>query len=181
MVRGGDDGTAGPGVQSVIFLDEHTGELCLRLRRRKNRPQGSLLKRVCCCKGSIEICPVHILWESFFKRMEPGCAPWAHVSATLARTRLRESLHALQVSGSCSQRSCCACAVCDRFRVPTLMVPMTSAGVMPRRVVHFLFACVLAWVASVNVGPAREWCTTGGHSRRWRMARQVGCTVLGSQ
>ena len=97
MIRGGDDYIAKPGEQSVLFLDEGTGELCLRLHRRKNRPQGSLLKRVCCCKGSTEICPVHVLWEKFFKRLEPGCAPWAHISATLARTRLRDSLHALQV------------------------------------------------------------------------------------
>ena len=107
MKRGGGDFIAGPAEQSVLSLDECTGELCLKLHRRKNRVQGSLLKRVCCCKGSPEICPIHVLWEKFFKLLRPGCAPWGSLNANQARTRLRESLRALQVWFVSSQRSCC--------------------------------------------------------------------------
>ena len=98
MKRGGGDFIAKSCDQSVLSLDADTGELCLRLRRRKHRDQGSLLKRVCCCKGSPEICPIHVLWEKFFMHLEPGCAPWkGFVNAQQARTRLRDSLHVLQV------------------------------------------------------------------------------------
>ena len=108
MMRGGGDFIAKPDEQSVLFLNECTGELCLRLHRRKNREQGSLLKRVCCCKGSPEICPIHVLWEKFFKQLSPGCAPWkGHISAPHARSRLREALQALQVVFMYLQRSCC--------------------------------------------------------------------------
>ena len=108
MKRGGGDFTATPDEQAVLWLNECTGELCLRLHRRKNREQGSLLQRVCSCKGSPDICPIHILWDKFFKQLSPGCAPWkSHISAPQARSRLRDSLRALQVVSMLSQRSCC--------------------------------------------------------------------------
>ena len=56
------------------------------------------MKRVCSCKGSPEICPIHLLWDKYFRQLIPGCAPWkGHISAPQARSRLRDSLCALQV------------------------------------------------------------------------------------
>jgi len=102
MKRGGGDFTPSPIEQSVLSLDDYTGELCLKLHRRKNRPHGSLLKRICCCNKSPEICPIHVLWEKFFKQLRPGSAPWGSVTGNQARASLRDSLHALQVWVQCT-------------------------------------------------------------------------------
>ena len=101
MRRGGENVTTGPNEwqKSVLFFDESTSELCLKLHRRKNKERGSVLKRVCSCSsGTPELCPVHVLWEKFFKSMEPGTAPWwMGINAGEARTQLRNSLQAMQV------------------------------------------------------------------------------------
>ena len=42
-------------------------EISIRLRRRKNRPRGAFVRRVCACKSSAELCLVHRLkqrWEA---------------------------------------------------------------------------------------------------------------------
>ena len=119
MRRGGGDFTPSPTEQSVLFLDNDTGELCLKLHRRKNRQHGSLLKRVCCCSKSPDICPVHVLWEKFFKELRPGCAPWGNITSNQARSRLRDSLHELQVWGQCLNRACVAAYVA--YQVPNAM------------------------------------------------------------
>ena len=45
--------------QPVVFMDKH--QLCLKLARRKNMPQGCLLKRSCWCASCSARCPVHVL------------------------------------------------------------------------------------------------------------------------
>ena len=129
MKRGGSDFVPKPAEQSVLFLNEDTGELCLRLHRRKNRPQGSLLKRVCSCKGSPDMCPIHILWDKYFRQLSPGCAPWkGHISAPQARSRLRDSLRALQVCAGTHSVHVVSSFVFVRFRMQNFMAPMTFVG-----------------------------------------------------
>ena len=45
--------------QSVI--EPRDDSIVLKLRRRKNKPEGSLLTRTCWCSKSPEVCPVHVL------------------------------------------------------------------------------------------------------------------------
>ena len=84
------------GGQSVIYLDENE-TLCLKLKTRKNKMRGSLLKRTCSCKACPEMCPVHALWHGFFKKLPVGAKPWANLNATKARERLRDTLDELEV------------------------------------------------------------------------------------
>ena len=89
MMRGG------PGVdsnaQSVLLLD-HEGSLVLRLKSRKNKQTGSVLKRKCSCSGCPTMCAVHGLWHGFFAHLQPGSQPWADISATSANRLLREAV-----------------------------------------------------------------------------------------
>lgn len=74
--------------------------LCLKLKRRKNKPQGSVLKRACWCHDCACTCPVHVLWP-FFKRLNVGQAAFPGVSAGGALKQLRSVLHTLGVE-NCS-------------------------------------------------------------------------------
>ena len=99
MCRGGDGFEPSSGEQSVIWLEDDT--LCLRLLRRKNRPQGSgIMRRKCCCQGNPHICPLHVVWDRFFSKLAPGTKPWSEVSAGHARASLRDLLAKLGVSVS---------------------------------------------------------------------------------
>jgi hypothetical protein len=85
------------GHQCTVFLDSD-GCVCLRLRRRKNRPGGSLLRRKCACTACPRICPVHVLWLQFFAKLPLGAQPWIAVSADNARKKLRTTLGRLGVA-----------------------------------------------------------------------------------
>ena len=64
--------------QAVIFVDGD--RLVLKLRRRKNRIQGSVLSRACWCRHDEKTCPVHVLGP-FFASMDVGSRPFAHFTA----------------------------------------------------------------------------------------------------
>ena len=82
--------------QTLIWRDGDT--ICLRMRRRKNRPQGSgVLRRQCSCSGSVHMCAVHTLWDKFWASRAEGEQPWAHIGPSQARARLRRLLQRLQV------------------------------------------------------------------------------------
>ena len=92
--------------------------LCLKLGRRKNKPEGSLLKRtcwsaiaglwsialllcvehssLCCvrCKENPFTCPVHIAWP-YFEKLEPGQAAFSGIRPAKALGQLREMLDRL--------------------------------------------------------------------------------------
>ena len=67
-----------------------------KLRRRKNKPGGSLLKRACWCHQCACICPVHVLWL-FCLRLDVGQAAFPGVSAGPALRQMRDVLHMLGV------------------------------------------------------------------------------------
>ena len=98
-------------------------DLVLKLRRRKNRPQGSVLRRRCCCSSCKECCPVHVLGP-LLQATSQGQRLFKGVTASNALRTLREMLektgvddaqsycthdfrrgHALdlQVSGKCAK------------------------------------------------------------------------------
>ena len=62
-------------------------EVCLRLRRRKNRPQGSgVMRRGCTCNGgSTHMCAIHGLWDTFFEDLPDGHQPWQRIGPSQAR------------------------------------------------------------------------------------------------
>ena len=97
MKKCADDSGQADGAQSTIWRDGD--EICLRLLRRKNRPQGSgIMRRRCSCAAGVRTCcAVHTLWERFFALLPDGTCPWAAVSPSQAMTRLRRLLQVLGV------------------------------------------------------------------------------------
>ena len=94
--RGSSTETAPAEKQTVIWREDD--EVCIRIRRRKNRPGGSgVLRRRCCCQGTVELCPVHTLWDRFFKHLPCGAEPWRHISANAAIEKLRAVLRRLGI------------------------------------------------------------------------------------
>ena len=89
----GDEGPA-PSWQSGLFVRGE--ELCLRLRRRKNRRHGRFLTRGCWCRQSPTTCPVHVIgrWLATRQRGEPL---FPGVTPALALRTLRRHLGALAV------------------------------------------------------------------------------------
>ena len=81
---------------SAVWLNSQ-GQLCLRLKTRKNRQtSGSLLKRKCKCAGSCALCPVHTLWK-YLAGFPVGSQPFASISAGNALVQLRTVLGRLGV------------------------------------------------------------------------------------
>jgi len=82
--------------QSIAWFDGSA--VCIRLRRRKNREQGSgVLRRFCTCKGEPLTCMVHAFWARFLEKLPDGACPWAQVTAGQARNRLHRILRVLKV------------------------------------------------------------------------------------
>ena len=65
--------------------------ISLKRTRRKNKAEGSLLKRFCWCRHCKDICPVHVLGK-FFGRFPDGTRPFTKFSAATALSCLRECL-----------------------------------------------------------------------------------------
>ena len=83
--------------QSVLQLVGDT--VCLKLRRRKNLPSGSVMSRACWCKRSPDTCPVHTLWP-FFEACGENVKPFAHITPRTALSHLRHILCELRVPES---------------------------------------------------------------------------------
>ena len=67
------------GRHSALWVDSAT-VACVRLRQRKNRPQGSLLKRACSCHlGSRQLCLPHRL-QDFLLGKKVGSKVWTMTS-----------------------------------------------------------------------------------------------------
>ena len=95
MMRGGTEVHG----HSVLLKE---GENCvtLRLKSRKNRPHGAVIKRYCSCGSNAAqahpMCPVHSLWDSFFADLQPGAQPWARLSPAAVNAHLRRTLTRLE-------------------------------------------------------------------------------------
>jgi hypothetical protein len=87
--------------QASVFMDgEH---LCLKLKRRKNKAGGSLLKRACWCRQCKVTCPVHVLWP-FFQQFEVGQAAFPGIKAGAALKQLKDVLQFLGLENFGSYR-----------------------------------------------------------------------------
>lgn len=86
---------------AVYCADE---EITLYLRRRKNRPGGSVLTRRCWCAEYRDTCPVHVL-GAFFKGKRPGEKVFHGVTAALALQELRSMLHELGIPNAPAYRT----------------------------------------------------------------------------
>ena len=85
--------------QTAIWLDADA--LCIRIKRRKNRQQGSgVLRRKCSCQGDPKTCAIHVLWDKFLAELPLGTCPWACITPAVARDRLRHLLQKLGVPES---------------------------------------------------------------------------------
>ena len=85
----GINGVTGDG-QAVVFRDGDT--VCLKLRSRKNRPCGSVLKRGCWCTSHTTLlCPVHTLWP-YLEGFGVGQRVFQDISASNALSTLRAYL-----------------------------------------------------------------------------------------
>ena len=89
------EGAVGSEAQSVLTLEGC--ELVLRLKRRKNRPGGSTLRRKCWCRSSPTTCPIHVLLPAF--QGSQGVALFAGITACAALSVLRRLLGELGVAG----------------------------------------------------------------------------------
>ena len=77
--------------QSCLWFSD--GRAYLRLARRKNRPQGSLLWRSCWCRRSSVTCPVHAL-QPWAAQFPSGAALFPGITAGEALRTLRVMLSA---------------------------------------------------------------------------------------
>jgi len=88
--------------QSCLYL---SGDLlCLKLAKRKNKVNGSLLKRGCWCHSCKLTCPVHSLWP-YFEDMQIGHKPFAKMTPASALARLRCFLRELDVADAHKYRT----------------------------------------------------------------------------
>jgi hypothetical protein len=94
--KGSPDDPALAKMQTLVWKEGN--EVCIRILRRKNKPQGSgVIRRECTCKGCVDTCAVHTLWTRFFEKLATGHQPWALISPNEARARLRAVLDRLGV------------------------------------------------------------------------------------
>ena len=103
MCRGSPDDAALAGKQTLIWREGD--EVCIRMLRRKNKPKGSgVLRRKCCCQQGARadiysslVCPVHTLWDRFFRLLPEGTEPWKDTTEKEALAKLRELLGKLGI------------------------------------------------------------------------------------
>ena len=94
IVRSGS-GLADNGVeQAQIYMEDNT--LFLKLAQRKNKPDGSLLRRECWCNDCKFTCPIYVLW-AYFEKLDLGCRPFFGITPACALGTLREMLLTLKI------------------------------------------------------------------------------------
>jgi hypothetical protein len=77
------------------FMLLHSVQVVLRLAKRKNMPQGSVIRRSCWCRQCKCSCPVHVLWN-FFDAVPVGVTPFANLT-NVANKLLKECCAKLRV------------------------------------------------------------------------------------
>ena len=88
--------------KASIFLQED--HLILKLKRRKNRDGGSVLKRACWCSSCKVTCPVHVL-APYFVSCGAGCMPFEAFDAKSALSILRGWLQHLGIPDALAYRT----------------------------------------------------------------------------
>ena len=80
--------------QATVWVE--ADRIVLKLQRRKNRPNGSLLWRACWCSTCKATCPVHVL-GAYFQGLACGAAPFVARTPGAALGSLRDILSFLNV------------------------------------------------------------------------------------
>ena len=88
-----------PGQKPQSMLELHGEELRLTLRKRKNKPQGSVLVRKCWCHESARTCPVHVLGP-IVVAAAPGSPLFGGLTAAKASHTLKLMLKEIGVAGA---------------------------------------------------------------------------------
>ena len=91
-------------VQHQAVVQVSRDSITLRLRRRKNKEGGSLLKRKCWCATCSKTCPVHVLGR-FLLDLGPDMTPFSIFSAQGVLATLRRWLQVLQVPNALHYRT----------------------------------------------------------------------------
>lgn len=76
----------GHGQQAIVVVEHDC--IILKLARRKNKPEGSVLKRHCWCSQCEATCPVHVLGK-YFSSLPVGAKPFASFTPATALKVLR--------------------------------------------------------------------------------------------
>ena len=76
----------GHGLQAIVLVENDC--ISLRLARRKNKAEGSFLKRYCWCSECEATCPVHVLGK-YFSEFPVGAKPFACFTPATALSVLR--------------------------------------------------------------------------------------------
>ena len=105
----------------MVFLDAD-GVLCIKLKSRKNRPEGSLLRRSCSCAAHPRMCVAHELWNGYMEQLELGAQPWADITPSSARDELRSTVAALDVRSTFSQQHAHIAVHCSCVQVKSPML-----------------------------------------------------------
>jgi hypothetical protein len=85
------------GIHSAIMMKGD--ELVIRLRKRKNRPHGSVISRACWCKRCEHTCPVCVVGR-WLQTVGPGVEIFKHITAHKATEDLRRRLKILKVQSA---------------------------------------------------------------------------------
>ena len=94
----------GPRVGHQAVLAREGEDLVLHLRRRKNKRDGSVLRRRCWCGESSITCPIHTLWRSVSDAPD-GTALFHSITPANALGVVREVLSALEIPKAHEYRS----------------------------------------------------------------------------
>ena len=70
--------------------------LFLKLAQRKNKPDGSLLRRECWCNDCKFTCAIHVLWV-YFEKLDLGCRLFFGITPACALGPVREMLLTLNI------------------------------------------------------------------------------------
>ena len=91
------------GIHDTAILRQTGAKLILSLKRRKNKPTGSVLTVGCWCKECSETCPVHRIGP-FLTNVPEGVKAFPDISAASALSGLRDTLALLGVANAESYR-----------------------------------------------------------------------------
>ena len=94
------DATSLPKGRDIWLWLDSKGILCLRLRRRKNRPEGSLLMRYCTCSiVGTRLCVKCRVASMALNKVPAGTMLWK-TNASQFRNQVAEMLKLLRVEGA---------------------------------------------------------------------------------
>ena len=136
--------------QAVLYKDD--GKLFLKLRCRKNRPEGSLLVRECWCKFCRFTCPVHVVGR-LVDKLPVGRALFSSISRANALETLRFMLEQVGTPNATKYRTQ------DLRRGHALDLQMSGASTIFVMHTPLEITCLVCWPGAplAKILLAGEW------------------------